>query len=232
MTSPAAAPTTVLVCDDDPIVREALAGYLNREDDLEVLAIEETAEAALERIAHHAPDVVLMDLVLPGRDGVDAAAQIVREHPATAVIVLTTFGTEEQARSAIAAGASGFLLKTTPAEALVAAVRAASASVGTVLSPVIAAEIASPSSDAPAEAAAPTPPPALGLTERETEVLAAVCRAASNGEIALELGVTESTVKSHISALNAKLGCRTRIQLAVRAFELGLVPAPGPTGAP
>src|SRR5690625_4928214 len=107
--------TTVLICDDDPIVREALGAYLEHEQDLEVVAMVETAEEALAQIETTRPEVVLMDLVLPGMDGIEATRLARGMQPAPAVLVLTTFGTEDHVRAALASGATGFLLKATSA---------------------------------------------------------------------------------------------------------------------
>lgn len=221
--------TTVVICDDDPIVREALGAYLDREPGLEVVAVVETAEEALTRIETIRPDVVLMDLALPGMDGLEATVLARGIQPAPAVLVLTTFGTEDHVRDALAAGAAGFLLKTTSAPALVAAVHAAAARAGTVITPELASQFAvdptaRPSHDRPAAAAAD----GLDLTDREMEVLALLCAAESNAGIAGALSLSESTVKSHVSSLMTKLGCTSRLQIALRAFERGLAAPPQP----
>src|SRR5690625_631487 len=134
--------TTVLICDDDPIVREALGAYLERERDLQVVAMVGTAEEALAQIEAARPDVVLMDLALPGMGGVEATRLARSMRPAPAVLVLTTFGTDDHVRAARPAGAAGFLLKATRAGALVAAVRAAAARAATVITPELASRIA------------------------------------------------------------------------------------------
>ena len=221
--------TAVLICDDDPIVREALTAYIEREPSLQVTGTVETAEAALELIDENAPDVVLMDLALPGMDGISATLRIRAAHPRTSVLVLTTFGTDEQVKAAIGAGASGFLLKSTTAAALVAAVRAAAARAGTVITPELAAHLAI--SAMPGADGEPTPTEAaiaFGLTDRESDVLDLLCAAESNAGIARALNLSESTVKSHVSALMTKLDCSSRLQIAVRAFERGLVVPPRP----
>lgn len=222
--------TSVLICDDDPIVREALAAYVTKEESLLVAGTVETAETALEVIARTQPDVVLMDLALPGMDGITATRRIRELHPRTAVLVLTTFGTEDQVKEAIAAGASGFLLKSTTAAALVAAVRAAAARAGTLITPELAAHLATAADGAGADGAtSPTAAAlALGLTERESDVLELLCAAESNAGIARSLNLSESTVKSHVSSLMTKLDCTSRLQIAVRAFERGLVLPPKP----
>lgn len=224
----------VLICDDDPIVREALAGYLAREEDIDIVRSVETAETALELLDTVEPDLVLMDLALPGMDGIEATRTIRDRRPQTPVLVLTTFGTDEQVKDAIGAGASGFLLKSTTAAALTVAVRAAVAGAGTVITPELAAHLAiatapaltddEPISDLSTVDVAN----ALGLTDREAEVLELLCAAESNAGIARKLVLSESTVKSHVSSLMTKLGCTSRLQVAVRAFERGLVKPPRP----
>ncbi|MCG7308378.1 response regulator transcription factor [Brachybacterium sp. ACRRE] len=264
---------TVLICDDDPIVRTALEGYLAREDDVHVERSVDSAEAALEVLDAAAPDVVLMDLVLPGMDGIAATRRISARPGAPAVMVLTTFGTEEQVAAAISAGAVGFLLKSTTAAALAAAVRAAAVRAGTVITPELAAHLAQTASKesgegsiAPQASAERSPSPTthsdrgtspdaaggsmplpvtsptsadadgiqeadaaaarFALTDRERDVLELVCEAESNARIAERLSLSESTVKSHVGSLMTKLDCSSRLQVAVRAFELGLVSAP------
>ncbi|PMC76363.1 MULTISPECIES: response regulator transcription factor [unclassified Brachybacterium] len=228
-----AEPTTVLICDDDPIVREALGSYIDREEDLAVTASAGTAEEALRLLDEQAVDVVLMDHGLPGMNGIDATRLVRSRHHGTAVVMLTTFGDEEQVGEAISAGASGYLLKSTSPSALAAAVRAAGAHAGTVLTPDLAARLT-------AQPLAPTHPaptrtdPAelaeLGLTEREADVLALLCAAESNAGIARALSLSESTVKSHVSSLMTKLECTSRLQIALTAFERGLAVPPGPEG--
>lgn len=231
---PSSLPTTrVLICDDDPIVREALNGYLAREADLDVVRSVDDAETALAYLRDgHRVDVVLMDLALPGIDGITATRTIRQNPTGPSVLVLTTFGTEEQVQEAISAGATGFLLKTTTAAALVAAVRAAAAGAGTLITPELASHLAAAATHAPG-AAGGTPRATeaaqeLGLTLREVEVLELLCAAESNAGIAESLNLSESTVKSHVSSLMAKLDCNSRLHVAVRAFERGLVAPPRP----
>lgn len=256
--------TTVVICDDDPIVRDALGACVEREEDLVVAARTETAEHTLALLARTRADVVVMDLALPGLDGIEATRLIRALRPAPAVLVLTTFGTEEHVRRAIAAGAAGFLLKSTSGAALVAAIRAAATRAGTLITPALASRItldsapgadpddpaplpetgAGPDRPAPEPGAGPDgvlPGPdggsdgpaaraitALNLTDREAEVLTLLCSAESNAGIAAALSLSESTVKSHVSSLMTKLGCASRLQVALRAFEQGLATPPRP----
>lgn len=225
---------TVMLCDDDPIVRSALAAYLSREDDLELVASVGTADEALQVLAADPPELVLMDLALPGMDGIDATRLVRERHPGTTVVMLTTFATDEQLRRALGAGAAGFLLKSSSPEALAAAIRAARSEAGTVITPELAARLAaSPGAYRPRGVR--TAPSAedliaeLCLTAREMQVLTLLCGAESNAGIARDLSLSESTVKSHISSLMAKLDCGSRLQVALTAFERGLVEPPQPS---
>ncbi|MCS6712217.1 response regulator transcription factor [Brachybacterium sp. EF45031] len=218
----------VLICDDDPIVRDALTGYLSREPDFTVTASVDNAEDALRAV-----DLVLMDLALPGMDGITATRTLRGLPAAPVVLVLTTFGTDEQVQAAIAAGAAGFLLKTTTSAALVAALRAALAGAGTVITPELASHLSrSPFGSAAAQVDVRDSDAAeeLGLTAREIDVLELLCAAESNAGIADALNLSESTVKTHVSSLMAKLECSSRLHVAVRAFERGLVVPPRPRG--
>lgn len=225
--------TRVMICDDDPIVREALGSYLAREEDLEVIAQVGTADEALRVLDREAADVVLMDHTLPGMNGIDAARLVRARHRGTSVLLMTTFGTDEQVREALSAGASGFLLKSSSPSALAAAIRAAHDHAGTVLTPQLAAQITAHAGHSPAPTIVGGGPTEeqleeLGLTERESEVLTLLCSAESNAGIARALSLSESTVKSHVSSLMAKLGCTSRLQIALSAFERGLVVPPQP----
>lgn len=222
-----------ILCDDDPIVRTAVTGYLDPAPDLQVVGTAADAESAFTLLEHLAADVVLMDLAMPGLDGVAATATIRTRHPAVAVLVLTTFGTDENVAAALEAGAAGFLLKSSTATAIVAAVRAAAAGAGVVITPQVAARLAhglagDRASTATAMPPAPDlPPGARELTARELEVLELLCLAASNARIAADLHLSESTVKKHVASVLGKLGASSRLEAAVRAFELRLAPVPG-----
>jgi DNA-binding NarL/FixJ family response regulator len=205
----------VLVVDDHPVVRSGLVGMLDVEDDLEVVGEAADGEEAVLRVAALAPDVVLMDLRMPRLDGAGATARIVAEHPATRVLVLTTYDTDADIVRAVEAGATGYLLKDTPRAQLVEAVRAASRG-ETVLAPPVAARLVS-RMRAPAVEA---------LTPREVQVLAAVARGLSNGEIGRELFIGEATVKTHLLRAFAKLGVDDRTRAVTVAMERGILPAP------
>jgi DNA-binding NarL/FixJ family response regulator len=205
----------VLVVDDHPVVRSGLVGMLDIEDDLDVVGEAADGEEAVLRVAALAPDVVLMDLRMPRLDGAGATARIVAEHPATRVLVLTTYDTDADIVRAVEAGATGYLLKDTPRAQLVDAVRAASRG-ETVLAPPVAARLVS-RMRAPAVEA---------LTPREVQVLAAVARGLSNGEIGRELFIGEATVKTHLLRAFAKLGVDDRTRAVTVAMERGILPSP------
>lgn len=206
----------VLVVDDHPVVRSGLVGMLAAEEDLEIVGEAGDGEEALIRVAALAPDVVLMDLRMPRLDGAGATARIVAEHPASRVLVLTTYDTDADIVRAVEAGATGYLLKDTPQAQLVQAVRAAARG-ETVLAPAVAARLVSRMR---------TPGPE-SLTRREVEVLAAVARGLSNAEIGQALYIGEATVKTHLLRTFAKLGVDDRTRAVTVAMELGILPAPG-----
>jgi len=205
----------VLVVDDHPVVRSGLAGMLDVEDDLTVVGEAGDGEEAIVRVAALAPDVVLMDLRMPRLDGVGATSRIVAEHPGSRVLVLTTYDTDADIVRAVAAGATGYLLKDTPRRQLVDAVRAAARG-ETVLAPPVAARLVSRMRAPAAEA----------LTPREVEVLRAVSRGLSNGEIGRELHIGEATVKTHLLRAFVKLGVDDRTRAVTVAMERGILPTP------
>ena len=210
-------PVRVVVADDHPVVRSGLVGMLGVADDLEVVGEAADGDEAIATVAATRPDVVLMDLRMPRRDGVSATEAIVADFPQTRVLVLTTYDTDADILHAVEAGATGYLLKDTPHAQLVDGVRAAALG-ETVLAPPVAAKLMS-RMRTPAQQMA-TPPP------RELEVLAAVARGLSNAEIGRELFIGEATVKTHLQRLFAKLDVDDRTHAVTVAMERGLLPSP------
>ncbi|MEZ0164979.1 response regulator [Kineococcus sp. LSe6-4] len=207
--------TRVLVVDDHPVVRGGIEALLATTDDLEVVGSAEDGLQALRLVAALAPDVVLMDLRMPGLDGAGATGRIRREHPSVRVLVLTTYETDTDIVRAVEAGATGYLLKDTPLADLVAAVRAAARG-ETVLAPPVAARLAA-RLRAPAQET---------LTPRELDVLGAVARGATNAEIGRELFIGEATVKTHLLRVFAKLGVDDRTHAVTVALRRGLLSPP------
>ena len=218
----------VLLADDQELVREGFGLILDAQEDIEVVGAVADGAAAVAAWRADPPDVVLMDIRMPGLDGIEATRLILREPTPTRVVVLTTFGLDEYVYAALRAGASGFLLKDTPRAALVAAVRAVAAG-DTLLSPAVTSRLverfAQPGVDADTARAVAT------LTDRERDVVIEVARGRSNAEVADALVVSEATVKTHVAHALAKLGLRDRVQLVVLAYESGLVrPGAATTG--
>lgn len=212
----------VALADDQELVRTGFRLILESEDDLTVVGEAEDGALAFELVRRERPDVVLMDVRMPVLDGISATARIVAAGLPTRVLVLTTFDLDEVVFEAIRAGAAGFLLKTGPADDLVRAVRVV-ASGESLLSPSVTRRLVEEFARRPSGA----PPAEVNeLTPRELDVLRRVARGLSNAEIAAELVVETSTVKSHVASILAKLGLRDRVQAVVAAYESGLV-APG-----
>ncbi|MFI6516448.1 response regulator transcription factor [Spirillospora sp. NPDC050679] len=201
----------VLIVDDHPLVREGLRGMLAAEPGITVVGEAESGERAVEAARELRPEVVLMDLRMPGGDGLDAVRRLAGEHR---VVVLTAYDRDADIAAAVAAGAAGYLLKDVTRAELAAAVRNA-ASGGTALSPAVAARLA-------ARRAAPA------LSAREGEVLALVARGLTNAEVGRRLHIGEATVKTHLLRIFAKLGVSDRTAAAVTAMERGMLPPDGP----
>ena len=214
----------VLVADDHALVRSGIIGLLEAAD-LEVVGEAADGEEAVAATRRLRPDVVLMDIRMPGLDGIEATARLSAEPDAPRVLVLTTFDLDEYVLEAIRSGASGFLLKDAPPEEMLAAIRTvhrgdaviAPSSTRRLLEHLVTALPAEQVEDSPAHAAVE------GLTEREREVLVLMARGRSNTEIASDLFVAEATVKTHVGRILAKLGARDRVQAVVTAYETGLV---------
>jgi len=215
----------VLIADDHAVVRQGLRTFLALQDDMEVVADAADGEEAVRAAREHAPDIVLMDLVMPNMDGVEATRRIASERPATRVIALTSFLEDDKVLPAVRAGAAGYLLKDVGPPELVRAIRTVHGGEA-LLHPAVAArvleEVAAPA-PAPAPALTPAAPHGdPGLTPREREVLALVARGLANKRIAQELGIAEKTVKIHVSRILHKLGVADRTQAALYAVREGL----------
>jgi DNA-binding NarL/FixJ family response regulator len=220
----------VLLVDDQPLLRTGFRLILEAEPDLVVVGEAGDGIQACELSRTARPDVVLMDIRMPRMDGVEATRRITGTDRDTAprVLVLTTFDLDEYVVEALRAGASGFLLKDVPADALIEAIHVV-ASGEAVVAPRVTRRLLDKFAARLPPANAPTPAAALdSLTEREVEVLRLVARAKSNAEIAAELYVSETTIKTHVGHVLTKLDLRDRVQAAVFAYEAGLV-RPGTT---
>lgn len=204
----------VLIVDDHPIVREGLRTYLETVDDIEVVGEASDGEEAVRIVRDTLPDVVLMDLVMPGIDGIEATRRVREISPSTKVVVLTSFSEDEKVFPAIKAGAAGYLLKDIQPTEVVDAIRRVHAGEA-LLHPTVAAmvmqEVADPQRSVPGD-----------LTERELDVLSHIAQGESNREIARALTVSEKTVKTHVSNILAKLHLADRTQAALYAVRRGM----------
>lgn len=205
----------VVVADDHPIVREGLRRFLDSRDGIEVVGEAADGEQAVARAARLQPDVVLLDLVMPVLDGLGAIERILARDPDARVLVLTSFAGEDQVLPALRAGASGYLLKDADPAEVERAVRAVAAG-ESPLDPAVAGRVL--------RAVRPGSDPLVALTPREREVLGLLARGLTNRQIARELVVAEKTVKTHVSAVLAKLGLADRTQAALLAVREGLGP--------
>jgi DNA-binding NarL/FixJ family response regulator len=229
--SSAPGPIRVLVVDDQELVRSGFCVILDTADGITVVGEAANGETALAAADACHPDVVLMDIRMPGMDGLEATRLLTRGSPerdTPKVVMLTTFDLDEYVYEALRAGASGFLLKDSPRADLIAAVRAAAAG-NALLAPSVTRRLIEAFARRPPETA-PSPARLAALTAREREVLVRLARGGSNSEIAATLFVSEATVKTHVGNLLAKLGLRDRVQAVILAYETGIIvpgdPAP------
>jgi DNA-binding NarL/FixJ family response regulator len=211
----------VLLCDDQALVRDGFRMILNAQDGIEVVGEAGDGAEAVELTKRLLPHVVLMDVRMPGMDGITATREIIGAAPDTRILVLTTFEDDDYIFGALSAGASGFLLKRTQPEQLIAAIHTIAAG-ESLLSPSVTRTVID------RMAREPQPDPVAGrrlrlLTPRERDVLELVARGLSNNEIAASLFVEESTVKTHLKRILAKLALRDRVQAVILAYETGLV---------
>ena len=210
----------VLIADDQELVRTGFRVILEAEGDIEVVAEAGNGREAIRQAALTRPRVVLMDIRMPELDGLAAAEEILRQPEPPTIVMLTTFDQNEYVYRALRAGAAGFLLKDAPSSRLLAAVRAA-ASGDSLIEPSITRRLVERFAE---PAADPGPPARLApLTERELDVLRLLAQGLSNAEIATEMVVAETTVKTHVARILTKLGVRDRLQAVVLAYETGFV---------
>jgi DNA-binding NarL/FixJ family response regulator len=218
----------VLIVDDQTIVRAGFAALLSAQDDIVVVGEAGDGRAAVHLADRHRPDLVLMDIRMPGMDGIEATRQIIGARRDIRVLVLTTFDVDEYVYEALGVGASGFLLKDATADDLVAAVRVVARG-DALLAPQVTGRLIREFTRQ--RRTVPRPPAELtSLTARETEVLVLIAAGLSNAEIAARLVVSEHTVKTHVARVFTKLGLRDRAQAVMLAYESGLVtPGEGQT---
>ncbi|MFI0219381.1 response regulator [Streptomyces lydicus] len=217
--------TTVLIVDDQPMQRFGFRMLLESVPDTDVVGEAAHGAEAVRKAAELRPDVVLMDVRMPGMDGIEATRRIISEGGRSRVLVLTTFDVDEYAHAALRAGASGFLLKDARPEELLAGIRAVAAG-DAVIAPALTRRLLDAyAHHLPSRTSTPDPdsdPRLRSLTAREREILVAIGQGWSNGEIAARLVLSESTVKTHVSRVLAKIDARDRIQAVIFAYDLGL----------
>ncbi|WP_335937488.1 response regulator transcription factor [Streptomyces sp. PTD5-9] len=215
MTEDPARVISLVVVDDHPVVRDGLRGMFESAPGFRVLGEAADGVAGVDLVARLDPDVVLMDLRMPGGGGVDAIAELTRRGARARVLVLTTYDTDSDTLPAIEAGATGYLLKDAPRDELFNAVRAA-ADGRTVLSPAVASRLVS-------RVRTPSAPDGEALSAREREVLALVAKGTSNRAIAAELFISEATVKTHLTHVFAKLGAKDRAAAVAIGYDRGIL---------
>ncbi|GAA1394166.1 response regulator transcription factor [Kitasatospora putterlickiae] len=228
-------PIRVLIADDEPMVRAGVRAVLATDPGIEIVAETGDGREAVDLVRRHRPDVAVLDIRMPGTDGIAAAAEIrrgavtTRTGAPTGIVMLTTFGEDDYILRALGGGANGFLIKSGEPEELIAGVRSV-ADGAAYLSPRVAARVvahlAASGAGGPADRRAAAQRRVAGLTARERDVLALVAAGLSNGQIARRIGVVEGTVKAHVSNVLARLGVANRAAAAVLAHEAGLAAGP------
>ncbi|MGW6306149.1 response regulator [Streptomyces niveus] len=216
-------PVRVVLADDQPLVRSGLRLVMADHPDLEVVGEAATGAEAVQLVRDTGPDVVVMDIRMPGMDGIEATRLITAGPTSTRVLVLTTFDEDEYVYGALRAGASGFVVKDMALNDILAAIRVVAVG-DALIAPGITRRLIADFAGRPPQR---SPRPVAGITEREREVLTLIGRGLTNTEIAEDLFITVATAKSHVSRLLTKLGARDRVQLVITAYETGLVTLPG-----
>jgi DNA-binding NarL/FixJ family response regulator len=209
----------IIICDDQDIVREGLQKILEADPQLQVIGTAEDGAQAVELVDQTQPDLVLMDLKMPGTNGIQATRIIRQRHPEIKVLVLTTYDDDEWLFDAIRNGASGYLLKDTPRASLIQAIKGTVAG-NTYVDPAVAGKLFATLSQ---NAQAPLAPAGLSFSEREMDVLSLLARGLSNQDIAQKLFLSEGTVRNYTSSILNKLGVNDRTQAAILAIKYGLV---------
>ncbi|MER8035744.1 response regulator transcription factor [Streptomyces hydrogenans] len=220
--------TTVLIADDQPMQRFGFRMLLESQDDMTVVGEAANGAEAVRQVAEHHPDVVLMDIRMPGLDGIEATRRIIAAGARTRVLIITTFDLDEYAYDGLRAGASGFLVKDAQPEELLAGVRAVAAGDAVVAPSLTRRLLDTYIQHLPESPTAPAPvrrddPRLASLTEREREILTVVGQGWTNTEIADRLHLAESTVKTHVGRILAKTGARDRVQAVILAYDAQLV---------
>ncbi|GHB80878.1 DNA-binding response regulator [Streptomyces cirratus] len=219
-------PVRILLADDQPLVRSGLRVIMADQPDLEVVGEAATGAEAVQLVGDVHPDVVVMDVRMPGMDGIEATRLITAGPAAARVLILTTFDEDDHVYGALRAGASGFMVKDMALDDILTAVRVVAAG-DALIAPRVTRRLIAEFAGRPEATPAHPPRPLAGITEREREVLTLVGRGRSNTEIAEDLFITVATAKSHVSRLLTKLGARDRVQLVITAYEMGLVTLTG-----
>ncbi|MEV6699789.1 response regulator transcription factor [Streptomyces sp. NPDC051453] len=215
----------VVLADDQPLVRSGLRVLIADTPDLEVVGEAANGEEAVRLAREVSPDVIVMDIRMPGMNGIEATSLVTSDPGAARVLILTTFDEDDHVYGALRAGASGFAVKDMALDDILAAIRVVAAG-DALIAPGITRRLIADFVGRPEPSPARAPRPVEGITEREREVLTLVGLGRSNSEIADELYITVATTKSHVARLFTKLGARDRVQLVITAYESGLVSAP------
>jgi DNA-binding NarL/FixJ family response regulator len=221
MNTAGVAPTSVAIIDDQPLIRTGLRMIIDSQPDLLLVGEADNGAAAVTLAGLHHPDVMLLDIRMPGLDGIRAIAAVLAVSPATRVLMLTTFDVDGYVYESLREGASGYLLKDVRPEQLADGIRTVAAG-DMLLAPVLTRRLIEQYVEQP-PAAADADPTLAVLTDRERDVLAAIAAGLSNAEIGQRLYVSEGTVKTHVSRILYKLGLRDRVQAVIAAYEHGLV---------
>ena len=208
----------ILIADDHPVVQDGLVAVLNTQPDFEIIGLAATGEEVLQIVEDHNPDIVLLDLEMPDMDGLEVLERLMNEHPRVRSIVFTAFDTDERIVGAVKAGAKGYLLKGVPSQDLFEAIRTVSTG-GSLLQPVVASKLI----DHVSGAGGKQEETIASLTDREMDVMELLAQGNTNKEIAVELVISERTVKFHVSSIFNKLGAGNRTEAVTIAARQGLV---------